>query len=351
MKTKRTSIPATEKKNFFSPVMALFGGKKEPAAAPAKIASKTARPMDMVVCPVCTFTFAATATSCGRCKSPAPPKIRKPIVGGNWKCNPKSPAELTKLAANINKCDTSGCEVYVCPSPMHVPLVADMITNDAVVCPQNANFTGCGAYTGESAVEQMVAMGIGWVLLGHSERREYFGETDEMLAKKLAYALKLGLKVVFAIGEKKEERQNGTTMKVCIEQMSRITHLLDPKKVVIAYEPVWAIGTGLVATPAQAQETHKQIREWISENVSPYCAKMIRIQYGGSANAKNAPQLSAMPDIDGFLVGGASLKPEFVDIVAAITEAKKVKDPFPPQFYEKAGLIKTGPISWAIDKI
>lgn len=135
-----------------------------------------------------------------------------------------------------------------------------------------------------------------------------------------------------------------------ILQMRRITHLLDPKRVVIAYEPVWAIGTGLVATPAQAQETHKQIREWIAENISPYCAKMIRIQYGGSANAKNAPQLSAMPDIDGFLVGGASLKPEFVEIVGAIRAAKTSKDPFPHALYEKAGLAKTGPISWAIAK-
>jgi len=322
--------------------------KERGSAKAAPVAPR--RPPDMVVCPACTFSFSATAMTCPRCKSPAPPQVRKPIVGGNWKCNPKSPSELTKLAANINKCDTAGCEVYVCPSPVHVPLVSKMITNGAVICPQNANFTGCGAFTGETAVEQLVAMGIRWVLLGHSERREYFGETDEMLATKLAYALKLGLNVVFAIGEKKEDRQNGTTMDVCIAQMRRITHLLDPKRVVIAYEPVWAIGTGLVATPAQAQETHKQIREWIAENISPYCAKMIRIQYGGSANAKNAPQLSAMPDIDGFLVGGASLKPEFVEIVGAIRAAKTSKDPFPHALYEKAGLAKTGPISWAIAK-
>merc|ERR1719343_830967 len=111
-------------------------------------------------------------------------------------------------------------------------------------------------------------------------------------------------------------------MAVCIEQLEQIKGLLDPAKVVIAYEPVWAIGTGVTATAEQAQETHAAIRAWIAANVSPECAEGIRIQYGGSANAKNAPELSACPDIDGFLVGGASLKPEFVDIIKAISEAK-----------------------------
>merc|ERR1711957_132556 len=150
------------------------------------------------------------------------------------------------------------------------------------------------------------------------------GESDEMLATKLKYILDAGMKCVFCIGEKLPEREKGmeATMAVCIQQMEQVKGLLDPAKVVIAYEPVWAIGTGVTASPEQAQETHSKIREWISKNVSEDCAKNIRIQYGGSANAKNAPDLSKQPDIDGFLVGGASLKPEIKDVVAAVAAAK-----------------------------
>jgi len=247
---------------------------------------------------------------------------RKPIVGGNWKCNPDSVAKLDELVANLNACDTSKCEVYVCPVSVHIPLVQSKFKEGVMVCPQNCNFKGCGAYTGEVSAEQLVDMKIEWVLLGHSERREYFKEDDTMLATKLAYVLDKGLKCVFAIGEKKEERESGKTMEVLIKQMEQIKGLLDPAKVVIAYEPVWAIGTGLTATPEVAQETHADIRKWIAENVSAECAEGIRIQYGGSANGKNAPDLSKQPDIDGFLVGGASLKPEFASIVAAISEVK-----------------------------
>jgi len=149
-------------------------------------------------------------------------------------------------------------------------------------------------------------------------------ESNALLATKLAYALDKGLKVVFCIGEPLPIREQGAAavLAECIKQLEQIKGLLDPARVVIAYEPVWAIGTGVTATPEQAQETHAAIRAWIAENVSAQCAADIRIQYGGSANAKNAPELSACPDIDGFLVGGASLKAEFADIVAAIAAAK-----------------------------
>jgi len=249
---------------------------------------------------------------------------RKPIVGGNWKCNPDSMSKLDDLVKNINDCDLAKCEVYVCPSPLHVTYVKGKAKEGVIVCPQNCNFKGCGAFTGEMAVEQMKDLGIEWVLIGHSERREYFQESDELLATKLKYILEAGLKCIFCIGEKLPEREKGldATMAVCIQQMEQIKGLLDPAKVVIAYEPVWAIGTGVTATAEQAQETHAEIRKWIAANVSAECAAQIRIQYGGSANAKNAPELSACPDIDGFLVGGASLKPEFRDIVAAISAAK-----------------------------
>jgi len=254
---------------------------------------------------------------------------RVPIVGGNWKCNPESPDKLAELIANINACDTSGCEVYVCPSPLHVALVQGKLTNGAVVAPQNCNFTGCGAYTGEMAVEQMKAMGISWVLLGHSERRGEFGlptpkESNTLLATKLAHVLDSGLNCIFCIGEPLPIREQGlqATVDECIVQLQEVKGLLDPARVVIAYEPVWAIGTGVTASPEQAQETHAAIRAWIAKEVSADVAAKIRIQYGGSANAKNAPDLSSMPDIDGFLVGGASLKAEFKDIVAAAANAK-----------------------------
>lgn len=249
---------------------------------------------------------------------------RKPIVGGNWKCNPECSSKLDGLVKNINACDASLCDVYVCPSTIHVTEVIPKISNAAKVCPQNCNFKGCGAYTGEMAVEQMKDLGLQWVMIGHSERREYFEEDDTLLATKLKYILDAGMKCIFCIGEKLPEREKGleATMAVCISQLEQVKGMLDPVNVVIAYEPVWAIGTGVTATAAQAQETHAAIRKWIAANVSAECAAGIRIQYGGSANAKNAPELSACPDIDGFLVGGASLKPEFAEIVDAIVAEK-----------------------------
>merc|ERR1712113_1066209 len=254
---------------------------------------------------------------------------RRPIVGGNWKCNPDKVEKLDELIANINNCDTSKCDVYVCPSNLHVGIVYDKFTNGAMVAPQNCNFKGCGAYTGEMAVDQMVDMGMKWVLIGHSERRGEFGlptpaESPKLLATKLEYILEKGLKCIFAIGESLPIREKGieAVLEECIKQLVDIKDMLDPEKVVIAYEPVWSIGTGVTATPAQAQETHAGIRKWIAENVSAECAEKVRIQYGGSANAKNAPDLSNCSDVDGFLVGGASLKPEFAEIVKAISDIK-----------------------------
>merc|ERR1712232_791561 len=171
--------------------------------------------------------------------------------------------------------------------------------------------------------------GIKSVLLGHSERRGEFGilkyDDNATLAAKLKHVLDAGLKCVFCIGEPKEIREQGleAVLAEMDVQLTQIYALLDAAKVVIAYEPVWAIGTGLTATPDDAQATHAGIRKLISEKASPAVAEAIRIQYGGSANAANAPQLSAQPDIDGFLVGGASMKPEFADIVTAISAAKE----------------------------
>merc|ERR1712048_1287614 len=180
-----------------------------------------------------------------------------------------------------------------------------------------------GAFTGEICPSQLLDLGCTWVIIGHSERREGFGmagEDNELCAKKLKVAIDAGLKVMFAIGEKKEERESGVTMDVCAKQLEPAAKLLseeDWAKVAIAYEPVWAIGTGLTATPEMAQETHKEIRDWISEKVSPEIAKAVRIQYGGSMKGANAQALLAQPDIDGGLIGGASLKADFFNIINA----------------------------------
>jgi len=255
-------------------------------------------------------------------------QARRPVVGGNWKCNPDSRSKLDGLIANINDCDTSQCDVYFCPSPLHVAYCSDKATNGAKCTPQNCNFTGCGAYTGEMAVEQMKDLGLNQVLIGHSERRGEFGifpmDDNNSLATKLKYIQDAGMSCVYCIGEPLSIREKGleAVLAEMHVQLTPIYSLLDPSNVVIAYEPVWAIGTGVTATPEDAQATHKGIRELIAKHVSADVAEAIRIQYGGSANAANAPDLSAQPDIDGFLVGGASLKPEFKEIVAAISKAK-----------------------------
>lgn len=255
---------------------------------------------------------------------------RRPVVGGNWKCNPDSQSKLDGLIANIAECDTADCDVYVCPSVLHTSYCCGKFPNGAMVTPQNCNFKGCGAYTGEMAVEQMKDMGITNVLIGHSERRGEFGifpmDSNDTLAVKLKYILGADMTCVFCIGEPKPIRDQGVeaVLAEMDKQLTPIYSMLDAAKVVIAYEPVWAIGTGDVATPAAAQETHAGIRKLISDKASPAVAEAIRIQYGGSANAANAAELSAQADIDGFLVGGASLKPEFKEIVAAIAKAKKV---------------------------
>ena len=258
---------------------------------------------------------------------------RRPIVGGNWKCNPASAAALPELVRNFDGCAPylDKCDVYVCPSNLHVAMVKDSFVPGISVAPQNCNFGGCGAYTGEMAVDQIKDMGMDTVLIGHSERRGEFNlptpaESNALLATKLQYILDQGLSCIFCIGEPLPVREQGidAVLAECVSQLQDIVpilkNLVDMSRVVIAYEPVWAIGTGVTATPQQAQETHAAIRNWLAQAVDPVTAGQIRIQYGGSANAQNAPELAACPDIDGFLVGGASLKPEIAEIVAAIAK-------------------------------
>jgi triosephosphate isomerase len=224
-------------------------------------------------------------------------------------------------ALNAGKWDESKVEVVICPVAIQAAAMAAIAKPGIKVALQNCSMTGMGAFTGEHSVEHIKDAGIEWVVIGHSERRSLYGEDDVVCAKKLARALEGGLTGNYCIGEKLPEREAGKTNDVCAEQMAAVFALgLKEEQwdgIVIAYEPVWAIGTGKVATPAQAQDAHDFIRKHTAEKVSSGVADKLRIQYGGSVTPDNCVELIGCPDIDGFLVGGASLKPTFVKIIQA----------------------------------
>jgi triosephosphate isomerase len=251
---------------------------------------------------------------------------RKYLIAGNWKSN-GTVAEQEKRIKIFNEAGPipSNTEVAICCPYVHIPMLLESLRDDIEVGAQDCGVhEKDGAYTGEIGAHMLTDLGCTWVIIGHSERREGFGmagEPVELCAKKCKVALDKGLKVMFAIGEKKEERESGVTMKICAEQLEPLAKILtkeDWERVAIAYEPVWAIGTGLTATPEMAQETHKDIRTWISDNVSPEIAKATRIQYGGSMKGSNAKELLAQPDIDGGLIGGASLTEDFFNVVNGV---------------------------------
>lgn len=178
--------------------------------------------------------------------------------------------------------------------------------------------TGSGAYTGEIAPEMLVNLNIPWVIIGHSERRELYGELNDVVAAKVLQAQDKGLNAMVCIGEHLQEREDGYTNVVLKRQLDSILDSVsDWSKIVIAYEPIWAIGTGKTATPQMAEDTHKFIRNWLEFNISEKVANETRIQYGGSVKAANAAELISMENIDGFLVGGASLTKDFIEIVKA----------------------------------
>jgi triosephosphate isomerase (TIM) len=205
------------------------------------------------------------------------------------------------------------------PISAHLLLARELMKKEIIVAAQNVSLYNCGAYTGEIAADQVLDLGLSWVIIGHSERRQYFGETNEIVAQKTKNALSKKLSVVLCIGEKLEEREAGKTLEIIDEQLQAVkkelTQASDWDNVVIAYEPVWAIGTGKVATPTQAQEVHSMIRGWLGKNYSEEVAQKTRIIYGGSVSDSNCEELRKEADIDGFLVGGASLKSAFVKIV------------------------------------
>lgn len=228
----------------------------------------------------------------------------------------------------LNQCSLStDTEVVVCPSQVHLHAVKTGLRTDVAVGAQDVWTKGNGAFTGETSAEMLTDMGLQWVIVGHSERRGK-GESDAEVAAKAKYALDKGLKVIACCGEPLENREKGTTNDFVFPQIKAYADVFskeDWANVVIAYEPIWAIGTGLTATPEQAQDTHADIRQYLGQVAGADVANSTRILYGGSATAKTAPGLSAKPDIDGFLVGGASLKPEFADIVNCQGTMKSLK--------------------------
>jgi len=243
---------------------------------------------------------------------------RKFFVGGNWKMN-GTKAQIDEICSWLSAGPLDpNCEVVVGVPGCYLEHVVGKVPASVGVAAQNCYKAASGAFTGELAPAMIQDCGAHWVILGHSERRNVFGETDELIGEKVAFALNSGLKVIPCIGEKLEEREAGTTNDVCFKQLAAIAkNVSDWSRVVIAYEPVWAIGTGKTASPEQAQEVHLAIRGWLSSNVNPEVAESTRILYGGSVTAANCRDLAKCPDIDGSLVGGASLKKDFIQIINA----------------------------------
>ena len=247
---------------------------------------------------------------------------RKPFVGGNWKCNGtvKSNTDLCKALASSLSQYTTGVDVVVAPTAIHVAqAVHDLKDTGVHVAVQNISKTKNGAFTGEISAEMVKDFGLQWTIIGHSERRHKYGETDADIAEKVTLAEAAGLKVIFCIGELLEERKAGQTDEVCKRQMMAVIPVVKNwDNIVVAYEPVWAIGTGVVASPAEAQDAHAAVRSLLASSVSAEVAAKTRILYGGSVTPENSAELYGKEDVDGFLVGGASLKASFADIVKAV---------------------------------
>jgi len=250
--------------------------------------------------------------------------MRTPLVAGNWKMNKtleESEALLTELAA---KRPNTEAEIIVAPPFLNLPAAVRQLQNSVIgVAAQNMHQADSGAYTGEVSADMLQSIGVNTVILGHSERRSYFGETDELLKEKVDQALQKGMQVIFCFGEELNERQNGTHFEVVERQLrSALFHLSADRwsQIVLAYEPVWAIGTGETASPEQAQEMHAFIRQLVAQGVNGSVAAAVRILYGGSVKPGNANEIFSQPDVDGGLIGGASLKAD--DFVAIISAAE-----------------------------
>jgi len=240
--------------------------------------------------------------------------MRKPIIAGNWKMN-MTPGEAEQLVAElIPLLKDAACEVVVCPPYVDLALVGKLLVGTNIkLGAQNIHWAPKGAFTGEISADMLLAMGVTHAIVGHSERRQYFGETDETVNKRAKAALEANITPIICVGETLEQREGGVTDTIVSKQTVAALAGFSAEDVirsVIAYEPIWAIGTGKTATNDDANSTIKVIRDAIAGVYGQKVADEVRMQYGGSMNAKNATELMAMPEIDGGLIGGASLKSE-----------------------------------------
>ena len=240
--------------------------------------------------------------------------MRKKIVAGNWKMNTTVTEGVELAEAIVARKDEvpAGVSMIVAPPFTHLASVAEVLSESGIgLSAQNCADEAQGAYTGEVSAAMLKDAGCRYTILGHSERREYYGETSSKLVRKIALALENGLNVIFCVGEKLSEREDGRHFDIVSGQISSVLFGLEPEKmkhIVIAYEPVWAIGTGVTASSQQAQEIHAFIRETLAAHFGGKAAEATTILYGGSCKPSNARELFACPDIDGGLIGGASLK-------------------------------------------
>ncbi|GGD56195.1 triose-phosphate isomerase [Muriicola marianensis] len=248
--------------------------------------------------------------------------MRRKIVAGNWKMN-KNREETAQLISELKTAiKKSDAEVIIAPTFVNLAESAGKLKGSFIqVAAQNMHFAESGAYTGEISADMLKSIGVSTVILGHSERRAYFGEDDSLLAKKVDAALKAGMRIIFCFGEELEQRKSGEHFKVVESQLKNaLFHLKAAswKHIVLAYEPVWAIGTGETASPEQAQEMHAFIRKTIARTYSDDIAQGVTILYGGSVKPGNAEEIFSKVDVDGGLIGGASLvAADFAAIVAA----------------------------------
>ena len=256
--------------------------------------------------------------------------MRRPIIAGNWKMNMAAAQEAVALVAQL-RASVNGMpvDVVVCPPFPWLASVAQSLSNSSIALgAQDLFWEPQGAFTGEVSPTMLAGVGCRYVIVGHSERRQLFGETDANVNKKLQAALRYGLTPIVCVGETLAQRERNETAAVVREQVRDGLASLseqDLGKIVLAYEPVWAIGTGRTATPEQAQEVHALIRRLVQERWGGAAAQGIRVQYGGSVTAANALELLRQPDVDGALVGGASLKADaFAAIIQAAAQAKGV---------------------------
>ena len=236
--------------------------------------------------------------------------MRRKVIAGNWKMN-MTPSQGVQLVNELKPLVADAeCDVVVCVPATHLHAVGEAIKGSNIkLGAQNVHFAKSGAYTGEISCDMLKELGVEYVIIGHSERRQYFGETDQTVNKRTLAALENGLTPIVCVGESLEERESNKTEEVLLRQITEgLKGVENIPDLVIAYEPIWAIGTGVTATKEQANETIGYIRSVIAKTFCPKCAAKVRIQYGGSMKPSNASELMGMEEIDGGLIGGASLK-------------------------------------------